>query len=240
MPRRLWLSCARMHQPLRHPLDRPVWSALTTRIGAFREGGDLAVRFHGDVSPLSAARDASPPAVAALTALMPTSDELVLLEQAPPEPPQGVVLSFAAPCLQMTAKSFTPGERDVTLHPLGDSDAAEMLALATLTKPGPFRTRTHTLGRFLGIRDGARLVAMAGERLRIDGFAEISAVCTHPDYRGRGYGAALMRAVGARMLAEGDTPFLHTHATNTSAIALYRKLGFEVREEVMHAVWRRD
>ena len=124
------------------------------------------------------------------------------------------------------------------MEALGDADAGEMLALATLTRPGPFRTRTHTLGRFLGIRDGSRLVAMAGERLKLDGFAEISAVCTHPDYRSRGYGAALMRAIGQRMLSEGDTPFLHTYAANTGAIALYRKLGFEVREQVVHAVWK--
>jgi len=70
-----------------------------------------------------------------------------------------------------------------------------------------------------------------------DGFIEISAVCTHPDYRGRGYGAALMRVVGDRIISEGDTPFLHAYADNTGAIALYRKLGFEHRAEVTHAVW---
>jgi predicted GNAT family acetyltransferase len=113
-----------------------------------------------------------------------------------------------------------------------------MLALATLTRPGPFRARTHTLGRFIGIRDSGRLIAMAGERLKLDGFVEISAVCTHPDYRGRGYGGALMKMVGKRILSEGDTPFLHTYADNTVAIALYRRLGFEVRAEVIHAVWK--
>jgi predicted GNAT family acetyltransferase len=137
----------------------------------------------------------------------------------------------------MIAHGFTSDGRAFAIEPLGDADAAEMLALALLTQPGPYRSRTHTLGRFLGVRDGARLVAMAGERLHVEGFHEISAVCTHPDYRSRGYGAALMRAVGARIIAEGDTPFLHTYATNTGAIALYRQLGFEVRAEVTHAVW---
>src|SRR5262249_29997713 len=103
--------------------------------------------------------------------------------------------------VQMLAKSFSADTKSFPLEPLTDADAPEMLALALLTKPGPFRTRTHRLGRFLGVRDRGKLVAMAGERLTLDGFTEISAVCTHPDYRGRGYGAALLRAVGARILA---------------------------------------
>jgi predicted GNAT family acetyltransferase len=89
------------------------------------------------------------------------------------------------------------------------------------------------------VRDGSRLVAMAGERLKMDGCVEISAVRTHPDYRGRGLGGALMQAVGKRIRDEGDVPFLHTYAHNSGAIALYRKLGFQVRAQVVHAIWKR-
>ncbi|MES1156509.1 MAG: GNAT family N-acetyltransferase [Alphaproteobacteria bacterium] len=222
-----------------HPLDHAVWSALTTRQAAFATGGALALTFPTDVSPLAAAHDGSDEAIDALAALIPEGGDLSLLEPTPPEPPPSVRVAKYAAGLQMVARSFTADGRDAPIETLGDADAAEMLALATLTKPGPFRTRTHKLGRFLGIRDGGRLVAMAGERLHAEGFREISAVCTHPDYRGRGYGAALMRAVGARMLADGDTPFLHSYADNAPAIALYRSLGFEVRLEVIHAVWAR-
>jgi predicted GNAT family acetyltransferase len=143
-------------------------------------------------------------------------------------------------CLQMTWERFSPGEATADICPLGEDDAADMLALATLTKPGPFRTRTHTMGRFVGVREGGRLIAMAGERLHAPGYREITAVCTHPDVRGRGLGAALMRVVGQRMIAEGDQPFLHSYASNEPAIALYRRLGFEVRTEVVHAVWKRS
>ena len=122
---------------------------------------------------------------------------------------------------------------------MGEKDAADVLQLALLTRPGPFRAGTHALGRFLGVRDGRRLVAMAGERMKLDGHVEISAVCTHPDYRGRGYGGALMRAVGERILSEGDIPFLHAYAANKGAIALYRSLGFRKRCSVTHAVWTR-
>ena len=114
-----------------------------------------------------------------------------------------------------------------------------MLALATLTKPGPFRTRTHTMGRFFGIRDGARLVAMGGERLATDGFTEITALCTHPNYRGKAYGKTLLAALANRIISEGLTPFLHTYPTNDVAIAMYTRMGFEPRAQLVHAVWER-
>ncbi|MEI9963878.1 MAG: GNAT family N-acetyltransferase [Caulobacteraceae bacterium] len=104
-----------------------------------------------------------------------------------------------------------------------------MLALATLTQPGPFFARTHQLGDFIGVKQEGRLVAMAGERMRPTGFTEVSGVCTHPDWRGRGYAAGLMRLVAARILARGETPFLHVYASNTGAIALYEALGFRLR-----------
>jgi predicted GNAT family acetyltransferase len=117
-----------------------------------------------------------------------------------------------------------------------DADAAEMLALATLTKPGPFFARTHQLGRFIGVRDNGVLVAMAGERLKTPGYTEVSAVCTHPDHRGRGYAAALMRQVMGGIVARGETPFLHSYAANTGAIRLYESLGFRFSRELVMTV----
>ncbi|QGZ94631.1 GNAT family N-acetyltransferase [Terricaulis silvestris] len=219
-----------------HPLDCPAWSALTSRQAALCLGGEHARRFREDIGPFAGTRDTSPEAVAALAALAYADDDMSLLEVAPPAPPPGIQLKLSALGVQMTTKGFTAGGR-FSIEPLSDADAPEMIALATLTKPGPFRAATHALGRFVGIRDNGRLVAMAGERMQMPGFVEISAVCTHPDYRGRGYGAALMRAVGDRILSEGDTPFLHAYASNTAAIALYKHLGFELRTEVTHAMW---
>ncbi len=112
---------------------------------------------------------------------------------------------------------------------LDEGDAADMRALSLLTRPGPFGPLTHRLGRFVGVRDHGQLVAMAGERMRLPGFTEVSGVCTHPDFRGRGLAGALMRIVMQAMLDRGETPFLHAYAAHDRTIALYETLGFAVR-----------
>lgn len=136
----------------------------------------------------------------------------------------------------MIAERLTAGPDLPDVLDLTDAEGAEMLALATLTNPGPFFERTHQLGRFVGVRREGRLVAMAGERLQPEGYTEVSGVCTHPDHRGRGYAAALMRLVAGRIFARDEQPFLHAYATNTGAIALYETLGFRIRTEVVATV----
>ena len=218
--------------PEPHPLDRPVWSALTSRWKPLSLGDDRARRLAPEYGPFAAAADLSPESLAALAALAPAEGVLALLEaEAQPVPP-ALQASFGAPAVQMMCEAVTPGEPAFAYAPLTDADASEMLALARLTKPGPFAERTHRLGRFIGVRTGGRLVAMAGERMRPTGFTEVSGVCTHPDARGRGYAAALMRVVARRILDEGETPFLHAYADNAGAIALYESLGFRIRRTI--------
>ncbi len=120
------------------------------------------------------------------------------------------------------------------------ADVPDMMQLVELTKPGPFAARTIALGCYIGIRAGGQLVAMAGERMRFPGFTEISAVCTHPDYRHRGYSSALVRALTRSILDRGETPFLHIYSDNSAAGSLYEHLGFSHRRTLTVTVLKRQ
>lgn len=209
-----------------HPLDRAVHNALTSRQASLsiREGG--VVRFDPDYALFAAAGpDATP---ADWTTLSRATGRVALFE-ANAVVPEGLVEVDRIDCLQMVATSLSAGGKSVGFEALSDADGPEMLALATLTQPGPFFSKTHLLGPFIGIRSEGVLVAMAGERLSLDGFSEISGVCTHPDHRGHGYAGALMRAVGQRILDRGDTVFLHARIGHAATIAFYETLGFRPR-----------
>jgi predicted GNAT family acetyltransferase len=132
-----------------------------------------------------------------------------------------------------------PAGDDHQIVPLGEADAPEMLALATLTNPGPFREQTRLMGDFFGVRREGRLAAMAGQRLRPPGHVELSGVCTHPDFRGHGLATRLSAHVTRAIIAGGKTPFLHAWKDNAGAIALYEKLGYRIRREMNVAVFER-
>lgn len=212
-----------------HALDDPIWSALTTRQRDFSIGTDRARRFHPDVGPFAALAERSPDAWSDLRALVADTGPVAFLATEPLPPLTDFATESLGTILQMvaTARDFEPATPD--LQALGADDAAEMLALATLTKPGPFGPRTRELGRFLGIRVDDALAAMAGERMRFGDHVEISAVCVHPDHLGRGHAARLMHAVAHRIVADGHTPFLHVFERNTRAVAIYEKLGYRTR-----------
>lgn len=168
-----------------HPLDRPIWDALAHRHAGFALGGSRARRYRADISPFAAARDSSPEALAALAALLPAEGGAVLLEAGTIAVPPGAIVEKQAWGVQMIAEALEPDEPDDRVVTLTDANAPEMLALATLTEPGPFLANTHMFGGFIGIRIDGRLAAMAGERLKPQGHCEVSGVCTHPDFRGR-------------------------------------------------------
>ena len=236
------MACARIAAVLPSDtlrlLDNPVWSCLTTRHAHLALGGVLARRYPADISPIAGVPSVGEATIAALEELVDVGDDVGIPGPFVPELTSNWETLLDSAVTQMVLRSRTAlPEADVGATPLGAADVEEMLALVALAQPGPFRTRTIELGRFVGIREGGRLVAMAGERMWIDGFREVSAICTHPDVRGRGHARALSARVVNRILAAGETPFLHVLSANEGAIALYRALGFAVRAEfrLLHA-----
>jgi predicted GNAT family acetyltransferase len=217
---------------LSHILDRPIWSALTTRQADIAEQAGAAVRLQPDIGVFAAAADASAESRAALTGLRCGPEGLWLLEIDAVAPPPGLIVHHTAACVQMIAEQIEPRAPAFAVEALGDADAPEMFALARLTEPGPFFEHTHRMGDFIGVKQAGKLIAMAGERLRPEGYTEVSGVCTHPDHRGKGYAGGLMRIVASRIVARGEVPFLHSYADNAGAIALYETLGFRLRSPI--------
>lgn len=217
------------------PLDNAVWHALRGPLAGFAEGGTEAIRFQPDVAPFGAIDDpADRAAWDALRALF-GARGVAALFRPPLTPPPGWTSVMRWPCWQMVAPPALSAPVVDGVEILGEGDREDMLALTAATRPGPFLRRTHQLGRYVGVRAGGRVIAMAGERLRVPGATEISAVCTDPAHQGRGLAAALVRVLAARIQARGETPFLHVATDNVGAIRVYEALGF-VRRASIEAV----
>jgi ribosomal protein S18 acetylase RimI-like enzyme len=216
-----------------HPLDSPLWAALTGPQAHLAVRHGRAARFPSDVSPFAAVADGGWDDLAVLAG----DGGTVVVPGAPEEPPPGWDLVGAIPGVQMDGSRLEVATDPEAVR-LGPADVPEMLDLVARTEPGPFLPRTITLGTYLGIRRGGALVAMAGERMRPPGWSEISAVCTDPAHRGQGLAGRLVRAVGAVIRERGDVPFLHAAAANAAGIRLYEELGFTLRRELRFAALR--
>jgi ribosomal protein S18 acetylase RimI-like enzyme len=224
---------------MKHILDRPVWSALTTRHAELAEGGSLAKRYDPSITLFAAARDDSKECLSALGELAGRDEKLVLIQADEIILPHGFLAEVAASAVQMVPRRTLENVADERLERLNDADAADMLTLAKLTKPGPFSLKAMSLGEFWGVKIDGALVAMAGERMKQDGYTELSGVCSHPDVRGRGLARLLSLFVAGRIIERGEVPYLHAYATNAAAIALYESIGFEVRSMMSVAIIRR-
>jgi ribosomal protein S18 acetylase RimI-like enzyme len=220
-----------------HPLDNPVWHALNGPHRAFARRDGLALHYPREVAVFSAIAEASAQAFADLALGLPADTEARLVRARIEPMPEDWQLVNDVPLQQMELRAFDGQPHDgpaiVTLGPQ-ERDAA--LALVELTQPGPFGPRTLEMGHYIGVFEQGRLLAMAGERLRLDAHVELSAICTHPSARGRGLAEGLMRRLMHAALQRGQQPFLHVLPANTGAITLYRRLGFVTRAE-MHYRW---
>lgn len=225
--------------PTNDPLDNPVWHALVGPHARFATGQGQARHYPREIAPFSAIENASDGAYADLAAGLPVGIEARLFRPTNEPLPTRWIGIDAFPMHQMVMRQlpndFPQGPEPIDLTP---QDAPSLMELAQIAKPGPFGPRTAELGAFIGIVDGSRLIAMAGERMRLAGYVELSAIATHPEARGRGLAGWLTYCLASRVIQRGETPFLHVRSENTAAVSVYRRLGFEVRRETW-VLWRK-
>ena len=212
------------------PLDNPVWHALNSYHNHLAIRGDGTVRYPPDIFSAAATLENSSLEFTNLRGLVETN-KIVGVLGALPEGLPGWEVIFIDQARQFIHENLKPAKR-VDAVVLTAADVPDMLDLVNLAQPGPFSPRAIELGEFLGLRQDGRLVAMAGQRLHLPGFCEVSTVCTHPEYRGRGYAGALTTMVVEPILARQETPFLHVAPDNDRALRLYLKLGFRIRAEI--------
>ena len=214
-----------------HPLDNPIWESLTSRhrLLALRQS-DVA-RYPAQIAPFLGVAVEGLDAAAACESMVPPGDTALLLGSAPSTPP-GWELRHLAQLAQMVCPASVEEVDGPQITELTESHRADLLALTALVYPHYFRPRTTDLGRYFGIYQEGRLAAIIGERMGMDEWQEISAVCTHPDFNGRGYARRLLTWLSNDTLQRGRTPFLHVSQQNQRAMRLYEQNGYSMRREI--------
>jgi ribosomal protein S18 acetylase RimI-like enzyme len=226
-----------MREDSQHLLDNIMWNSLTGPHARFAVGAGNARRYARGFSPIVGFRNPEHPDLAALRPYCDPDEHFYCSNWAGPTF-AGWQIEKESTMFRMIWQGTTPAADDAAdAIPLDHGHAAQALELATITNPGPFGLRTIELGEYFGYFEGARLIAMAGERMAAGALHEVSGICTHPNYQGRGLARRLTSKLVRRQLQRGETPFLHVMSANLGARALYEKMGFRnYRETVVRVI----
>lgn len=234
--------------PADHPmLDNAPWRALNTVHAHFAIGDDHARRYLPQVSPIVGmahvgTAQSGEAGFAALRRIVAPGEMVGGFDLGPPYPPWELI--FEGTAIQMIQAQppdvapLAPNLPEMEVVVLSTADAADMLDLVAIAQPGPFMPRTVEMGRYLGIRLGDDLIAMAGERTRLPGYTELSAICTHPDHVGKGLATHLVTRLIDSHVQQGIISFLHVDVNNTRAKGLYAHLGFVERRRFLVAAFQ--
>lgn len=218
-----------------NPLDNPIWSALTTRHAHLSEGDDIARRYLPTYTTLAGMEHETDAAFASLAKITLKGQAIGICSQSDAPIPNSWACSGKFPVAQMVCEQIKDC-KTFQLELLTDDDVPAMRELVLLTQPGPFSERTIRFGTFLAIKENGSIAAMAGQRMQVPGFDEVSAVCTHPDHQGKGYARALVYEISRRIIETGNTPMLHVRSENLAAIKSYEHVGFKIRRQFYFSV----
>ena len=225
---------------MEHVLDNPIWHALSTRQAVLNKGTERVKFFDESVSPFVTMDAWNEADLKEMQEIIPLDRSFYVLIPRQVKIPEAFEQVYTTPIYQMVCEAFHPQMLpEQSVLEMGAGDVKEMIELTALTRPGPFSNNTMSFGRYIGIREGTRLAAIAGERMKVTGYTEVSAVCTHPDFLGKGYASHLMSILCAEIIARGETPFLHVRADNPRAIRAYERLGFSISRDVFFVIIKR-
>jgi predicted GNAT family acetyltransferase len=216
-----------------HLLDNPAFNALISGNKDLGNGNETVRYYHKDISPFIGMTEPTKSNFDILHQITPTESVSGFISPIELQIPSPWKIARLVKVFQMIFEksvSAIKGEKEII--PLSDEHIPQMLELTKLTNPGPFSSRTIDFGYYRGIFDGDKLIAMAGQRMHPFNYAEISAVCTHPDYLGKGYARQLLMNQAHRIQQADEIPFLHVLTDNERAINVYKDLGFTIRTEL--------
>lgn len=222
-------------------LNNPGWHALQTLHKQFAAGTALIQRYPAEVLRIAGCADPASADLHELEQWVKPGEKIFIIGDIPPVP-ENWTNFVNIDCVQMVCPELKPlpAKEKAPIKLLGAEDHEEMIALVNLVQPGFFFRNTYQLGDYFGIRQKGKLVALAGERLKMTGLTEVSAVVTHPDYTGRGYAQQLVAHVAAKNFDEGNFPFLHFVTTNSRARKVYELVGFQERRIIPFCGWQRN
>ncbi len=224
-------------------LDNPIWHALNSSDKDKNMGNVEIAWFDATIAPFIGMQywDANNQRKLLAQAPADRSWFLLIADEVSFIPAYSIV--FTIPLYQFICNKLEPApktKKPIKIIPLNTSHVEEMIALTAITKPGPFMHRTIEFGNYHGIFVDNKLVAMGGERMHINNYTEISAICTHPDFQGHGYGAAITHFLADSVIKKGQTPFLHARIDNNKAMDVYKRQGFEMRKKICFYIFKRN
>lgn len=214
-----------------HPLDNVAWNSLVSRHRHLGVIGEKAALYDPRISMIAGISENTEEAYTELAGIAELGKPVAIIGNDPPDDHPDWRIMMKAEGFQMTCDAPIKYE-EREFESLTSDDVPQMLKLVEMTKPGPFSPGTIEMGEYIGVKVDGRLVAMGGERMKPEGYSEVSGVCTHTEHRGKGYAKAITGALTNMILERGETPFLHVFAGNTPAIKLYERHGFKTRKKV--------